>query len=35
VTYLLYEIGRALLDNNNDVEMDCGMMISEGDGEKA
>ena len=26
-TYLLYEIGKAILDNNDDDDMDGGMMI--------
>ena len=26
-TYLLYEIGKALLDNNDDDDMDGGMMM--------
>ena len=26
-TYLLYEVGKAILDNNDDDDMDGGMMI--------
>ena len=26
-TYLLYEVGRAILDNNDDDDMDGGMMM--------
>ena len=31
-TYLLYEVGRAILDNNDDDDMDGGMMIHALDG---
>ena len=34
-TYLLYEVGRALLDNNDDDDMDGGMMIRAADGAQA
>ena len=34
-TYLLYEIGRELLDNNDDDDMDGGMMIRASDGAQA
>ena len=32
-TYLLYEVGRAILDNNDD-DMDGGMMMRAADGAK-
>ena len=31
-TYLLYEIGKAILDNNDDDDMDGGMMMLATDG---
>tara|TARA_Y100001968_G_scaffold177306_1_gene162440 strand:- start:86 stop:256 length:171 start_codon:yes stop_codon:yes gene_type:complete len=31
-TYLLYEVGRAILDNNDDDDMDSGMMMRAADG---
>ena len=34
-TYLLYEIGKALLDNNDDDDMDGGMMMRAADGAQA
>ena len=34
-TYLLYEIGRALLDNNDDNDMDGGMTMRIADGAQA
>ena len=34
-TYLLYEIGRAILDNNDDDDMDGGMMMRVADGAQA
>ena len=34
-TYLLYEVGRAILDNNDDDDMDGGMMMRAADGEQA
>ena len=34
-TYLLYEVGRALLDNNDDDDMDGGMMMRVADGAQA
>tara|TARA_Y100001968_G_scaffold126657_1_gene115620 strand:+ start:270 stop:446 length:177 start_codon:yes stop_codon:yes gene_type:complete len=34
-TYLLYEIGKAILDNNDDDDMDGGMMIRAADGAQA
>ena len=34
-TYLLYEVGKALLDNNDDDDMDGGMMIRAADGAQA
>ena len=34
-TYLLYEIGRAILDNNDDGDMDGGMMMRVADGAQA
>ena len=30
-TYLLYEVGRAILDNNDDDDMDGGMMMRSAD----
>ncbi len=33
--YLLYEIGRAILDNNDDDDMDGGMMMRVADGAQA
>ncbi len=35
VTYFLYEVGRAILDNNDDDDMDGGMMIHAADGAQA
>ena len=35
VTYLLYEVGRAILDNNDDDDMDGGMMMRAADGAQA
>jgi len=34
-TYFLYEVGRAILDNNDDDDMDGGMMICAADGAQA
>ena len=34
-TYLLYEVGKAILDNNDDDDMDGGMMIRAADGAQA
>ena len=34
-TYLLYEVGREILDNNDDDDMDGGMMIPAADGVQA
>ena len=34
-TYLLYEVGRAILDNNDDDDMDWGMMMRVADGAQA
>ncbi len=34
-TYLLYEVGRAILDNNDDDDMDGGMMMRAADGAQA
>ena len=34
-TYLLYEVGRAILDNNYDDDMDVGMMMRAADGAQA
>ena len=34
-TYLLYEVGRAILDNNDDDDMDGGMMMLAADGTQA
>ena len=34
-TYLLYEVGRAISDNNDDDDMDGGMMIRAADGAQA
>ena len=34
-TYLLYEIGKAILDNNDDDDMDGGMMMRVADGARA
>tara|TARA_Y100001968_G_C18878774_1_gene490696 strand:- start:20 stop:193 length:174 start_codon:yes stop_codon:yes gene_type:complete len=31
-TYLLYEVGKALLDNNDDDDMDGGMMMRTAEG---
>ena len=31
-TFLIYEIGRAILDNNDDDDMDGGMMMRTADG---
>ena len=33
--YLLYEVGRAILDNNDDDDMDGGMMMRAADGAEA
>ena len=33
--YFLYEIGKALLDNNDDDDMDGGMMMRAADGAQA
>ena len=33
--YLLYEIGKAILDNNDDDDMDGGMMMRVADGAQA
>tara|TARA_B100000579_G_scaffold257621_1_gene212095 strand:+ start:538 stop:714 length:177 start_codon:yes stop_codon:yes gene_type:complete len=30
-TYILYEVGRAILDNNDDDDMDGGMMMRTAD----
>ena len=30
-TYILYEVGRAILDNNDDDDMDGGMMMRSAD----
>ncbi|WP_269615557.1 hypothetical protein [Prochlorococcus marinus] len=34
-TYLLYEVGRAILDNNDDDDMDGGMTMRVADGAQA
>jgi len=34
-TYLLYEVGKAILDNNDDDDMDGGMMIRAAEGVQA
>ena len=34
-TYILYEVGRAILDNNDDDDMDGGMMMHAADGAQA
>ena len=34
-TYLLYEVGRAILDNNDDDDMDGGMTMRIADGAQA
>ena len=34
-TYLLYEVRRSILDNNDYDDMDGGMMMREADGEQA
>ena len=34
-TYLLYEVGVAFLDNNDDDDMDGGMMMRAADGARA
>ena len=34
-TYLLYEVGKAILDNNDDDDMDGGMMMRVADGAQA
>ncbi len=31
-TYILYEVGKAILDNNDDDDMDGGMMMRVADG---
>ena len=33
--YLLYEVGKAILDNNDDDDMDGGMMMRTADGAQA
>ena len=34
-TYFIYEVGRAILDNNDDDDMDGGMMMRAADGAQA
>ena len=34
-TYILYEVGKALLDNNDDDDMDGGMLMRAADGAQA
>ena len=34
-TYILYEVGRAILDNNDDDDMDGGMTMHVADGAQA
>ncbi len=34
-TYLLYEVGKAIIDNNDDDDMDGGMMMRVADGAQA
>ena len=34
-TYLLYEVGKAILDNNDDDDMDGGMMMRAAEGSQA
>ena len=34
-TYLLYKVGRAILENNDDDDMDGGMMIRAANGAEA
>ena len=34
-TYLLYEIGKAIMDNNDDDDMDGGMMMRTAEGAQA
>ena len=34
-TYLLYEVGKAILDNNDDDDMDGGMMMRVADAANA
>ena len=34
-TYLLYEVGKAILDNNDDDDMDGGMTMRVADGVQA
>ena len=34
-TYLIYEIGKAIIDNNDDDDMDGGMMMRVADGAQA
>ena len=34
-TYLLYEVGRAIFENNDDDDMDGGMMIRAANGAEA
>tara|TARA_Y100001968_G_C19295884_1_gene686608 strand:+ start:314 stop:490 length:177 start_codon:yes stop_codon:yes gene_type:complete len=34
-TYVLYEIGKTIFDNNDDDDMDGGMMMRETDGAQA
>ena len=34
-TYILYEVGRAILDNNDDDDMDGGMMMHAANGAQA
>ena len=34
-TYLLYEVGRAIIDNNDDDDIDGGMLMRAADGAQA
>ena len=34
-TYLLYEVGKAIIDNNDDDDMDGGMMMRIAEGAQA
>ena len=34
-TYFLYEVGKSILDNNDDDDMDGGMMMRVADGAQA
>tara|TARA_Y100001968_G_scaffold118605_1_gene108063 strand:+ start:280 stop:456 length:177 start_codon:yes stop_codon:yes gene_type:complete len=34
-TFLLYEVGKAIFDNNDDDDMDGGMMMRAADGAQA